>query len=225
MDRRRAGRDILVCFFAYSSDHNHTWTSTRPCHGSKKNIPGQNYHFYRLFTFTSGTALYRSYFGVIFCCHGSNLRLVLGHSRTTPQVVFFTRSWQKPWLALNALFTWPEKASRKRQALETPEQFHRIPMNKKNPANNLLWCLKLQVGSGVNHIPPPLYSVVPKFAKKFKSSIGVTVRNKIWRSFVTEKLHEILCTMFCLTIILSLLFTLFVYWNPSVFHFAFAWSS
>ena len=53
----------------------------------RKNIPGQNYNFYRLFTFISGTALYRSYFGGIFCCHGSNLRLVLGHSRATPQVV------------------------------------------------------------------------------------------------------------------------------------------
>ena len=42
----------------------------------------------------------------------------------------------------------------------------------------------------------PFYSVVPKFTKKFKSSIGATVRNKIWRSFVTEKLHEILCKMF-----------------------------
>ena len=62
-------------------------------HGSKKNIPGKkSYNFYRLFTFISGTALYRSYFGRIFCCHGSNLRLVLGHPRTTPQVVFFTRS-------------------------------------------------------------------------------------------------------------------------------------
>ena len=38
----------------------------------------------------------------------------------------------------------------------------------------------------------PLYSVVPKF----KSSIGATVRNKIWRSFVAEKLHEILSKMF-----------------------------
>ena len=35
-----------------------------------------------------------------------------------------------------------------------------------------------------------------KFTKKFKSSIGATVRNKIWRSFVTEKLHEILCKVF-----------------------------
>ena len=82
-------------------------------------------------------------------------------------------------------------------------------MNKKNPANNLLWCLKLQVGSKVNQVPPkyhslgsavlqakPFYSVVPNFTKKFKSSIGATVRNKIWRSFVTEKLHEILCKMF-----------------------------
>ena len=131
----------------------HTWTSTRPCHG-------QNYSFYRLSTFISGTALYHSYFGGMFCFHGSNLRLVLGHSRTTPQVVFFTRSWQKPRLALNALFIWPEKASRKRQVLETLEQFHPIPMNKKNPANNLLWCLKLQVESGVNHVPPKCYTLL-----------------------------------------------------------------
>ena len=68
---------------------------------------------------------------------------------------------------------------------------------------------ELQVGSEVNHVPPkchslgsavlqtkPLYSVVPKFTKKLKSSIRATVRNKIWRSFVTEKLHETLCKMF-----------------------------
>ena len=33
-------------------------------------FPGQNYNFYRLFTFISGTVLYRSYFGGIFCCRG-----------------------------------------------------------------------------------------------------------------------------------------------------------
>ena len=58
-------------------------------HGSKKNIPGKkNYNFYRLFTFISGTALYRSYFGGIFCLDGSNLRLVLGHPTQRHQLFF-----------------------------------------------------------------------------------------------------------------------------------------
>ena len=54
----------------------------------RKTFQGKKYNFYRLFTFISGTTLYRSYFGGIFCLNGSNLRLVLGHPRTTPQVVF-----------------------------------------------------------------------------------------------------------------------------------------
>ena len=61
-------------------------------------------------------------------------------------------------------------------------------MSRQNVTRSVLQSCKLN--------PIILQSVVPKFTKKFKSSIGATVRNKIWRSFVTEKLQEILCKMF-----------------------------
>ena len=124
-------------------------------HGSKKNIPGEK--------IIISIGCLHSFQGLLyivlalegyFVVTGATWDLCWDIRAHRHNLFFFTRSWQKPRLALNALFTWPEKASRKRQVLETLEQFHPIPMNKKNPANNLLWCLKLQVGSGVNHVPP-----------------------------------------------------------------------
>ena len=92
MDRRRAGRGILVCILCA-----HPTITIREHqldrHGSKKNIPGKK--------IIISIGCLHSFQGLLyivltmeryFVVNGSNLGLVLGHPRTTPQVVFFTRS-------------------------------------------------------------------------------------------------------------------------------------
>ena len=77
MDRRRAGKGRfgMFCLCAHPTITIREHLLDR-FHGSKKNIPGENYNFYKLFKLIPGTTLYLSYFGGIFCCHESNPRLV-----------------------------------------------------------------------------------------------------------------------------------------------------
>ena len=54
-------------------------------------MPGQNYNFFWLFTVISGTILYRSYFGEIFCCHRSGTGKIaldpFRHSRAQEKIL------------------------------------------------------------------------------------------------------------------------------------------
>ena len=62
-------------------------TSARPFHGSKKK------HSRAKIIISIGCLHFIQ--GLLFCCYGSNQRLVLGHSRTTSQVCFFSRGRDK----------------------------------------------------------------------------------------------------------------------------------
>ena len=62
-------------------------------------------------------------------------------------------------------------------------------MNKKNPANNLLRCLKLQVGSGVNHqCPAKMLLAAP--LSFFGSSGSAVLQTKPSASFCSSQVRE-----------------------------------